>query len=343
MTRTVLVTGAAGFVGSAVVRLLTRPSAGPRPGFWDGTKVDHVVGVVRPGGSSHRLAEISPSDHWSIEYADLTDQAKTLDLLRRVRPRAILHVAVDQRIHRDLAEAEQDRLSTAPLQTLVTGLASVGGERFVHTSSAWVLPRGRQLDESTPMQPGTPYGVTKARVDQLLPQLGEQTGIPWINLRLFNIFGRYEPEQRLLPFVVEHLSRGDVAELSSGEHVRDFTNVDDIARAYILALQAGQGVCGSVYHIGSGRATSIREFALSVAECVGDRSLVRFGSTRTRDQDVDYQTADNSRARSILGWTPEQVLENSIDETVQWWLKCWGRTTLKPHRQIQLTASISHE
>jgi dolichol-phosphate mannosyltransferase len=277
------------------------------------------------------------SDVWSIEFADLTDRAVILDLLRRVRPRAILHVAVDQRIHESVDVAEQDRLNTKPLEMLFTGLAEVGGDRFIHTSSAWVLPSGERLNESTRLEPRTPYAVTKARADEFLPLLAERTGIPWINLRLFNIFGRYEPEHRLLPSIVERLSRGCVASVSSGEQIRDFTDVEDIARAYVLALQASQAMCGSTYHIGSGRGVSIREFALTVGACVGERSLIRFGEASTRDQDIACQTADSNHARKLLGWAPSYILEESIERTVHWWLNRWGR---QPHRQPRLTAAF---
>jgi dTDP-glucose 4,6-dehydratase len=324
---TILVTGAGGFVGSAVVRELVRAVRQEYPRLWSGATVDHVVALLRPGGSTARLEALAPSTEWSVEQADLAEPAQMLDLLRRVRPCAVVHVAADRRIFQDLTPEDLQRLHLAPLETLFTGLAEVGGERLVHTSSAWVLPAGERLDESVPPDPRSPYALAKTCADELLPTLGRCMGISWINLRLFNVFGRYESERRLLPYLVDRLSQGKTALLSSGKQVRDYTDVDDMARVYRLALQVDEQACGSVYHVGSGRGSSIRHVALQVAEQLGAPGLVRFGSNDTPDQDIVCQVANPSRARQNLGWEPRISLEIGIEQTVAWWLARWQRPT----------------
>jgi nucleoside-diphosphate-sugar epimerase len=155
----------------------------------------------------------------------------------------------------------------------------------------------------------------------LLPILQEKTGVDWVNLRLFNIFGEYENTSRVLPYLVSCLTQGRVAELSHGDQIRDFNDVKDIAQAYLLALQADESACNRVYHIGSGRGTSLRDFAMAVAEVTGNPHLIRFGAKQTWDQDLPCLVADPARAQRILHWTPAGALEARIRRTVEWWLE----------------------
>jgi dolichol-phosphate mannosyltransferase len=181
---------------------------------------------------------------------------------------------MDRSIYKDLPGAERYRVNIAPLETLFEGLVGVPGSRLIHTSSAWVLGAGDGLDESARLDPRSAHAENKAQVDRLLPILHEKTGVPWINLRLFNIFGKYEHPSRLLPYLVSRFTQGRVAKLSHGDQVRDFNDVEDIARAYLLALQADESACGTVYHIGSGRGTSVRDFAMKVADVTGNSGVV---------------------------------------------------------------------
>lgn len=321
MDGTVLVTGAGGFVGSAVVRRLV---AGERPAFWDGTPVRHVVALLRPGGSRERLEELPRDSGWSVQHADLADSEGFAGVLHRVRPRAVLHVALDRAAYRQVLKPDADPLVTRPLETLFKALSGVPDSRLVHTGSAWVLGPGDRLAEDVPLSPRSPYARNKARADALLPVLGRRSGVPWINLRLFNTFGRHEAPTRLLPYLVARLSAGAVAELSHGEQVRDFTDVDAMADAYALALKAPEEACGAVYHVGSGRGSTIRAFAEAVTELVGNRDLLRFGAGETRDQDLPCLVAAPALATRRLGWSPDPDLRGGIHRAVRWWLRRSG-------------------
>ena len=305
-----LVTGAGGFVGSAVVRRLVR--AGTE--LWDGSAVERVVALLRPGGSPARLEVLTADDPWTVERADVYDAGELVSVLRRVRPRAVVNTALDASVYSGGA------VGHAPLETLFAELAERGGERIVHAGSAWVLAPGVALDESATVEPRSPYARHKAEEDELLPSLGERTGVGWIDLRLFNIFGRYEKPSRLLPYLVAELSQGRPAEVSHGDQVRDFNDVDDIAEAFALALRAQESACGALYHVGSGRATAVREFALAVADVAGDPELIRFGAGETPDQDLPALVAEPDRARRVLGWQPESSLEERVRAAAEWWL-----------------------
>jgi polyisoprenyl-phosphate glycosyltransferase len=321
MSATVLVTGAGGFVGSAVTRRMVCAVAGEALHFHDGVPVTHVIAAVRPGGALDRLETLpQESRHWSVEYCDLTDVSAVRDLFARRRPRAVMHLAIDQTAYIREDELMRRHVIEAPLQELFSGLAAQPGSRIVFTSSAWVLPAGDRLEERTIPQPVTTYGRNKLHAERQLPIQHERTGVDWINLRLFNMFGRYESSSRLLPYLVDRLSKGHVAVLGNPDAVKDFTDVDVIADAYVAALAGGPGACATTYHIGSGRGITIRAFASTVAEVVGRVDLIRPGGTETRDIDVPCQIADPRLARQVLGWSAGTDVHRDIQAAARWCL-----------------------
>jgi dolichol-phosphate mannosyltransferase len=310
VSATVLVTGAGGFVGSAIVRRIVERGAA----FSDGARVEHVVALLRPGGTQERLDELPDDGSWSRVDANVYDPGALGAVLDEVRPRVVVNVALDKAVH------ERDDVPLDPLHTLFDGLRGTVGPRFVHVGSAWVLASGTELGEDAALDPGTPYARHKAAQDALLPRLGEETGVPWLNLRLFNVFGRFEAPTRLLPHLVARLSRSEHADLTRGEQLRDFNDVDDVAEAFRLALRAPDEGCGSIYHIGSGRATSVRELVDLVTQRLGGAELVRFGTGQADDDRLPALVADPALARRFLGWKPGAPLPERVHAAVEWWL-----------------------
>src|SRR5438105_4618551 len=285
MGRTILVTGAGGFIGSAVTRRLIRwAEAGAV--LWDGERVDTVCALLRPGSSTERLEDTLQSPLLAVERADMTDIPAFQDVMGRYSPKAVLHLAFDPSGFEPQNEDEWRARHFAPVETMFDALSRVDGARFVHTSSAWVLAPGTGLAEDAPVAPSLDYAKAKAKLDEALEPLHRTYGVPFVNLRLFNVFGRYEDIHRLLPHLVDQWRRGQSARLTHGEQLRDFNDVDDIAETYRLALLCPPRACGAVYHIGSGRGTSVREFAAMVRASMDVLGGMEFDTARTRDQHV---------------------------------------------------------
>ena len=306
----VLVTGAGGFVGSAIVHALVRREAR----FRDGDPAE-VVALVQPGGSSERLAGLPDDGTWRVVRADVSERHSLEAALEGIRPRAVIHAALDRAAY----EHVDEKLVREPLEILLRSMRDVPRSRFLHVGSAWVLAPGQRLDEAARLDPVTQYARNKALQDTFLPALADAAGVPWINLRLFNLFGRYEREHRLIPTLVARLSRGEGVDLTHGDQIRDFNDVDVAAAAFADALAAPDDACGAVYHVGSGRGTAVRELAGLIAGILGGESLLRFGASGAEDEGISELVADPSRASATLGWRPDLDLEGRVREAVAWW------------------------
>jgi dTDP-glucose 4,6-dehydratase len=303
------VTGAAGFIGSAVVRALVESTA------WD------VVAVVRPGSDRDRLAPVAPaagSGRCSIAEVDLADPGAVAALLARTQPQSIAHLAVDPAVHNDLSASEVDRIALAPIRAMVGG--PVRPSRFVHTSSVWVLPAGDRLDEACTTDPQLPYAHVKCAEEALVRDVAGAAGVEWFTLRLFNVFGRHEPVHRLLPALVDHLRRGEPYALARPERVRDFSPVEAMAAAYVSALAAPGAAANRLYHIASGVGISLRAFADTVAaELDADPALVVAGDHVPADAYLPVQVGDPTLAASRRGWVAPGDPRPAIGDATRWW------------------------
>ena len=314
----VLVTGAGGFVGSAVTRKLIEWMRTGGARFWDGEHVSGVCALLRPGSPAVRLETVAEAPGLFVRRADITDIGAFRALLDEVAPKAFVHLAFDPSGFGPETEAEWLARHYVPIRAAFEALAS-GGGRFVHTGSAWVLSSGNALDETAPLAPRLEYAKTKIRLDRVLAPLAAEFDVAWINLRLFNVFGRYEARNRLLPYLADALRKGVRPELSHGKQVRDFNDVDDVAEAYRFALSSPPETCGRIYHIGSGRGVRIRDFARMVCDAAGYEAEITFGATMTRDQDIPVLVSNPALASTQLGWRPNHELEDRIRAAVRWW------------------------
>jgi len=242
----VLITGAGGFIGSAVTRRLVH-WVGEGAVLWDGKPLGTICAVLRPGSSDWRLEEVRQSPVLSVERAELTEVEELRGVLQRARPQAILHLAFDPSGFEPQSDDEWRIRHLQPIELMLEELSRTDESRFVHTGSAWVLASGSKLAEDAAVAPTLDYAKAKAKLDEALGPLSERFRVPFVNLRLFNVFGRYEDGRRLLPHLVNQWRQGLAAHLTHGDQIRDFNDVDDVADAFRLALLAPPSACGAVW------------------------------------------------------------------------------------------------
>jgi dTDP-glucose 4,6-dehydratase len=337
-SKRILVTGGAGFIGSAVCRHLVASG-----GY-------HVVNVdkLTYSGTLESLKEIEDSPSYSFRQADICDERSMLEIMRSERIGKIMHLA---------AESHVDRSIDGPgvfVQTNVVGTFNLlnaalaywrelsAGERdefrFHHISTDEVfgdLPFDEGVfTEETPYAPSSPYSASKAASDHFVRAWHETYGLPVVLSNCSNNYGPFHFPEKLIPLVILNALEGKPLPVyGQGANVRDWLYVDDHARALELVMSAGR--VGESYNVG-GRAERTN---LSVVETICDildtrRPLPAGGSRRELIQFVhdrpghDRRYAiDPAKIERELGWRAEETFESGLAKTIDWYLdnEWWWR------------------
>lgn len=331
----ILVTGGAGFIGSAVVRRAVAQ------GF-DVVNLD----ALRYSANLDNVAEVAGSDRYAFEKVDICDGAAVRQALARHRPDAIMHLA---------AESHNDRAIEAPLsfvRTNVMGTAELldaarsywndleparrTAFRFHHISTDEVfgaLGETGVFSETTPYDPNSPYSASKAGSDHLVRAWGRTFGLPVVITNCSNNYGPFQFPEKLIPTVISRALEGkSIPVYGQGLQVRDWLHVDDHAEALLLVLQKGR--LGETYCIGGDN--TIRNIDLVRTLCAHlDRLAPANGPHAERIAFVadrpghDFRYAiDASKVRQELGWSPRISVDQGLESTVAWYVsnrEWWDR------------------
>ena len=298
----VLVTGGAGFIGSAASSKLIERG--------------YPVVVYDNLSTGHRDA-VDPAARF-VE-GDTGDPERLEATFRRYPIRAVLHFAAAATVDASADACWRDNLA-API-LLLDAARSAGVERFVFSSSAAVYGQGRSpLVETAPLAPITPYGLSKSVLETMLALRSEPSRMACFSLRYFNVCGpgeRHSPETHLIPLVLETAAGkrkavrifGDDHDTPDGACIRDYVHVDDAAEANIAALEADAGLAGS-YNVGTGRGHSVKEVIGIAREVTGCEIPVEVVERRAGDPSA--LVADAGLIRHKLGWRARRGLKEAI-------------------------------
>lgn len=193
-------------------------------------------------------------------------------------------------------------------------------ERFVYISSSEVYGTAQRIpmSEDHPTQPQSTYAVSKLAADRTIFTLHKEHNFPVVILRLFNTYGPNVTQPYIVPEIAIQLLKGnDRLRLGNVDSSRDFTFVEDSARAIILSSLRKEAI-GEVINVGSGSDIKIKDLAGLLAKILGRRFSIERDPSRLRPYDVDRLKCDNSKARRILGWKPEVELEVGLRRTIDW-------------------------
>jgi dTDP-glucose 4,6-dehydratase len=331
----ILVTGGAGFIGSAVVRQAIR----------DGHEVVNLDALTYAANPAN-VAPVSNAPGYVFEKADIRDRMALDAILARHRPDAIMHLAAESHVDRSI-----DGPSTF-IETNVTGTFTLleaartywqnEGRprqfRFHHVSTDEVFgslgPTGK-FTEDTPYDPRSPYSASKASSDHLVRAWHETYGLPVVLTNCSNNYGPYHFPEKLIPVVILNALHGRAIPVyGAGENVRDWLYVEDHADALLLVLE--KGTTGRSYNIGGENEARNIDLVLTICRLLDARqpegapheSLVTFVTDRP-GHDARY-AIDPTRIRTELGWRPSVTLDEGLARTVDWYLanEDWWRPLL---------------
>jgi len=297
-----LVTGATGFLGAHLVRA----------GLAAGAEVHAVVRSTSPRG---RLADVQRDVVW--HHADLTDLEQTRRAVRGARPDLVVHLAMPGG-HPDTAARRSAMAAGALFGTLnlLEALADHSPRRFVHAGSGLEYGPGEPARESQPLLPSVFRGAVKAASSLLVHQWALANEWPTAILRIFSVYGPWEPAGRLVPTAIRAALTGTPMSLTPGAW-RDHVYVSDVIDACLraAALEA-HGV--SVFNVGSGTATSNAAVVRAVEQVTGRSVAVLPEAAPPRVCDHATAVADTSVAATGLGWRATTSLRDGLAQTLRW-------------------------
>lgn len=330
MLKRVMVTGGAGFIGSAVCRYLVLE------------KQIHVLNVdkLTYAGNLSSLSEISDNPLYQFAQVDICDSGAVSALLEEFRPDAVMHLAAETHVDRSIDGP------SAFIQTNMVGTAVLlecGKEywsslepdekaafRFHHISTDEVygsLGLDGLFQETTPYDPRSPYAASKASSDHLVMAWHHTYGLPVIITNCSNNYGPYHYPEKLIPLVILNaLDEKPLPIYGKGEHIRDWLYVEDHARALVQVVESGR--VGETYNVGGRNERTNLEVVEAICTVLDKLSPRKDGGaycdliTFVKDRpghDMRY-AIDASKLETELGWKAEENFETGIRRTVQWYL-----------------------
>lgn len=349
--KTFLITGGAGFIGSAVVRELIQNST------------HRVVNVdkLTYAGNLESLVNVETSERYAFVQADICDAPAMQQLFEQHQPDVVMHLAAESHVDRSIdgpAEFIQTNVvgTTVLLEAARSYWNSLEGERrdafrFHHISTDEVYGDLEGTDdlftEETSYAPSSPYSASKASSDHLVRAWQRTYGLPTLVTNCSNNYGPYHFPEKLIPLMILNALAGKALPVyGDGQQIRDWLYVEDHARALIKVATEGQ--VGETYNIGGHN----EKANLTVVETLCDllqelvpsekayRDLITFVTDRP-GHDVRY-AIDASKIERELGWAPEETFETGLRKTVQWYLanETWWKRVQDGSYQGQRLGSL---
>lgn len=296
--RRVLLTGASGFVGAAVLRQMV---AQRRP----------VAVLLRDTSDTHRITNLLPAV--TVVRGDVSCIDATTDSLAAFGPGCVVHLAWQGVKGGDRNDPGQlDNVSAAiTLHRVVTAL---GCTRVVGLGSqAEYGPQAGRIAEDAPTRPTTLYGAAKLATSILLDRACVNAGQSFAWMRLFSSYGPNDDPSWMIPYLIERILAGERPSLTGAEQVWDYIHVDDAAAAVVAMVDAE---ATGLFNLGSGSARPLREIITMVRDAIDPALPLGFGEVPYRPDQVMHLEADVTRLRAATGWAPIIRLDEGLRAVV---------------------------
>ena len=317
---TVLVTGAAGYIGSVVAERLLEHG--------------HAVAALDDLSQGHRAAV--PAEARFLD-GDLRDRDRLAEVMSAVRPDAVVHLAAEALVGESVTDpAKFFEVNVTGGLNLLDAMQGAGVRRLVFSSTAAVYgePEATPIREDAPLHPVNAYGASKLAFEQALPWYASAYGLRHVSLRYFNACGataergeHHVPETHLIAILLEVALGlrpeirifGSDYDTPDGTCIRDYVHVGDIADAHLLALDRIDGIESGAFNLGNGAGFSNRE-VVETARRVTGHPIPAVAADR-REGDPARLVAAADRARDVLGWSPRYPTLDAMIATAWAWRK----------------------
>lgn len=309
----ILVTGAAGFIGSNYVRMLL-------DGRLDGPDVSRVtvLDALTYAGRRENLSPVAADPRFAFVHGDITDPEVVRSTLQGHD--LVVHFAAESHVDRSITGASEFiRTNVLGTQTLLQAALDLGVTRFVHVSTDEVygsLEEG-SWTEDMPLEPNSPYSASKAGSDLVARSYHRTFGLDVVITRCSNNYGPYQFPEKVIPLFVTNLMDGlPVPLYGDGLNVRDWLHVDDHCRG--IALVAHGGRAGEVYNIGGGTELTNKELTSRILDASG-RGWEMVTPVEDRKGHDRRYSVDITKITDELGYRPQVAFDDGLAATVEWY------------------------
>jgi nucleoside-diphosphate-sugar epimerase len=241
-------------------------------------------------------------------------------VVERADPKIVFHLAAYTHVGKSW-----DRIDEC-IQTNVHGsvgllqvLARSNYERFVYTSTSEVYGDAPvPFREDSPVEPLSPYSVSKYAGERFCRMLHRGRGWPIVVVRPFNAYGPAQSPDRIIPEIIVKALRGERLAMTEGRQTREFNYVEDLADGFVRAATVPD-IEGEVFNIGGGHEISMRDLAETILDLMGDPIKAEFGALANRPNEIWSMRADVSKATARLGLPPARPLRDGLERTIAWY------------------------
>lgn len=329
----ILITGGAGFIGSALIRYLMNDTQ------HSVLNVDNLTYA----GNLESLISVAGNPRYAFAETDICHGEKISQLFAEFQPDAVMHLAaeshVDRSIEKPAAFIETNIVGTYTLLEAARQYwanletAKKAAFRFHHISTDEVFGDLHGTDdlftETTPYAPSSPYSASKASSDHLVRAWHRTYGLPIIVTNCSNNYGHFQFPEKLIPVVILNALEGKPLPVyGNGQQIRDWLFVDDHARALLTVLE--KGTIGETYNIGGHNEKANLTVVQTLCEILDDLKPAKPNNIKNYADLITYVTdrpghdlryaIDASKIERELGWTPQETFETGLRKTVQWYL-----------------------
>jgi dTDP-glucose 4,6-dehydratase len=307
-----IVTGGAGFIGSAFIRMLLR-----------GGMANRIVNVdkLTYAGNPDNLAEVADRPQYRFVHADVCDSDRIVDLVRDEQPDAIVHFAAESHVDRSiLSPAPVFETNLRGTFTLLEAVRLHRVPRYIHVSTDEVygsIDEPYEADEQYALNPSSPYSASKAGSDLLALSYFKTFKSPVVVTRASNNYGPYQFPEKLVPLMISNALEDKTLPIyGDGMQVRDWLFVDDHCRAIFAVLKAGR--VGEVYNIGGSRALPNVEVVRMILAATGKTDSLMTTVADRPGHDRRYALS-SAKVERETGWSPQMPFEQGLAITIDWY------------------------
>jgi len=301
----ILITGATGFVGANLARLLVTQKA-------------NVHILLRESSNTWRISDIL--DKLNKHYCDLFDRENTKRIISEVQPNVILHLAVYGGY--PFQNDSQQMINTNFIGTvnLIDACTEEGFGCFINAgSSSEYGIKEKPMNESDLLEPINIYGATKAAATLYCQVLAKKYDLPIFTLRLFSPYGYYEEPTRLIPYLIISMLKNEKIKIASPNVGRDFIFIDDVVDAFLQTINTKDKILpGTILNVGSGSDAKVVEVFETLREITGYRGEFTVEGTPRDSDKLQVWRANTEKIQKMLRWRPKYNLKEGLIETVKW-------------------------